>query len=291
MAQLLLDILHTFAIILLIGYSFRCIYSALRFFYMAHAVTLALGGYFVFEFVFRCGLPYWSSVILAVFGGILVMLIAYYLLYNMGLQDKIAGWKMMVVSLGLYIILENVISIHWGNTRLSIKTWEETVGYEVLGGFITKEQIISILVSFVLIAIVELFIKYTHVGKRLMAVSVNPEMSSVCGLSNSFARAVGVTIGSALMACAGILIGADVDLTPSMGFDWLLYGVIAMIIAGTGKGRFLLLGALLLATAQHLAALFLDNKWMNATAYVILIVFLYFRPYGFSRQGIKKTEV
>ena len=124
-----------------------------------------------------------------------------------------------------------------------------------------------------------------------MAVSVNPEMSSVFGLSNSFARAVGVTIGSALMACAGILIGADVDLTPSMGFDWLLYGVIAMIIAGTGNGRFLLLGALLLATAQHLAALFLDNKWMNATAYVILIVFLYFRPYGFSRQGIKKTEV
>ena len=93
------------------------------------------------------------------------------------------------------------------------------------------------------------------------------------------------------MACAGILIASDVDMTPTMGFDWLLYGVVAMIIAGTGKTRYLVLASLLLATAQHLSAYFFDSKWMNATAYVILIIFLYFRPYGFSGRKIKKTEV
>ena len=93
------------------------------------------------------------------------------------------------------------------------------------------------------------------------------------------------------MACAGILVAADVDMTPTMGFDWLLYGVVAMIIGGMGRTRYMVLGALLLATAQHLAAFFLDSKWMNATAYIILIVFLCFRPYGFSGRRLKKTEV
>ena len=60
---------------------------------------------------------------------------------------------------------------------------------------------------------------------------------------------------------------------------------------GMGRMRYMVLGALLLATAQHLAAYFLDSKWMNATAYVILIIFLCFRPYGFSGRKLKKTEV
>lgn len=290
-AQLLIEIVYAFAIILLIGYSFRCIYSTLRFFHLAHAATLALGGYLVYEFAILSGLPYWLSIICAILGGILLLLLIYFLFYKNGKREKIAGWKMMVVSLGVYVILQNVISMIWGDTRLSIQTWDVSVGYRLLGGYVSKTQIISILASVLLVSSVELFYKYTNIGKRIVAVSSNPELGSVYGLSNSSAMAISMAIGSALMACAGILIGTDVELTPSMGFDWLLYGVVAMIIAGTGRGWYLVFGALMLATAQHLAAFFLDSKWMNATAYVILIVFLYFRPYGFSGQKLKKTEV
>ena len=116
-------------------------------------------------------------------------------------------------------------------------------------------------------------------------------MSLILGISNDSVMAISLALGSALMACAGVLIAADVDITPTMGFDWLLYGVVAMIIGGVGRMRYMVLGALLLATAQHVSAYFFDSKWMNATAYIILIVFLYFRPYGFSGESIKKTGV
>jgi branched-subunit amino acid ABC-type transport system permease component len=76
-----------------------------------------------------------------------------------------------------------------------------------------------------------------------------------------------------------------------MGFNWLLYAVVVMIISGMGKEWHLILGALLLATAQVLVSYFFDSKWMNATAYIILVVFLYFRPYGFSGKKLKKTEI
>lgn len=131
----------------------------------------------------------------------------------------------------------------------------------------------------------------SNIGMRLKAVSSNPALSTIMGIKRNTVSAFSIAIGSALMACAGILIAADVDMTPTMGFDWLLYGVVAMIIGGTGQMRYLVFGALLLATAQHLSAYFLDSKWMNATAYIILIVFLCFRPYGFSGRKLKKTEV
>ena len=76
-----------------------------------------------------------------------------------------------------------------------------------------------------------------------------------------------------------------------MGFNWLLYGVVAMIIGGVGSHWGLVGGALLLATAQHLAAYYIGSQWMDAVAYIILIVFLIARPLGFSGKRLKKIEI
>lgn len=291
MAQLLINIITSFALVLLIGFSFHCIYSTLRFFHLAHAVTLAVGAYFTFCFFISLGFTLMLSVVLSVLGGVLVMLAVYCLLYKNNIGHKIAGWKMMVVSLGVYVVLQNIISMVWGDTRLSLRTWNVSVGHEVFGGYITNIQIISVIASWLLLSFVQLFFSKTTIGRKTKAVSSNPELSLIIGISNNGVMAISIGIGSALMACAGIMIAADIDMTPTMGFDWLMYGVVAMIIGGMGKMRYMIYGAFLLATAQQLSACFFDSKWMNATAYIILVVFLYFRPFGFSGKKLKKTEV
>ena len=98
-------------------------------------------------------------------------------------------------------------------------------------------------------------------------------------------------IGSAMVAVAGILIAFDTDMRPTMGFNWLLYGVVAMIIGGVGSNWGLVGGALLLATAQHLAAYYIGSQWMDAVAYIILILFLIAKPLGFSGKRLKKIEI
>ena len=291
MSQLLINIIVAFVNILLIGCSFRYIYSTLRFFHLAHAASLALGGYIAYEFSIIVSIPLAETIIVSVLGGIIIMLSVYYICYKQGELKQLASWKMMVISLGVYVILQNIISMIWGDTRLSLRTWDVSVGYEIMGGYITKIQIISVAVSVLLIIILHIFVSTTIIGGKAKAVATNPEMSTILGISNNSVRAFSIIIGSALMTCAGILIAADIDMTPTMGFDWLMYGVVAMIIGGMGRMRHLIFGALLLATAQHLSAYFFDSKWMNATAYIILVVFLYFRPYGFSGKRIKKTEV
>ena len=80
-------------------------------------------------------------------------------------------------------------------------------------------------------------------------------------------------------------------MTPTMGFNLLLYGVVAMIIGGVGSYRGLLAGAFLVAASQHLAAYYIDTKWMDAVAYLILIAFLLWKPLGFSGQRLRKVEI
>ncbi len=64
-----------------------------------------------------------------------------------------------------------------------------------------------------------------------------------------------------------------------------------MIIGGVGSTRGLIAGALFVATAQHLAAYYIDTKWMDAVTYIILILFLIWKPLGFSGKQLKKVEV
>ena len=86
---------------------------------------------------------------------------------------------------------------------------------------------------------------------------------------------------------AGILVALDVDMTPTMGMNALMMGVVVVIIGGVRSIPGIAAGALLLATAQHLGAWYIGSQWQEAIAFVVLVLFLLIRPEGF--MGRKTT--
>jgi len=289
--QLIINILVHSSLLFLIGYSFKVIYRTLSFFHITHGITIALGAYFVQLLTTGFGLSLPVSVCISLLLSVFLIFIINQFIYKPLQKIKIPNWQLLIASLGIYVILQNLISIIWGDSTLSFRTWPVKTGHQFLGAYITDVQIVTIISCIVLLVLSWLFIEKTIIGQKIKAVSSNPKLSSYYGISSNKATLYSFALGSSLAACAGVLIAADTDMTPTMGFNWLLYGVVSMIIGGMGKMRYLLLGALLLASAQHLSAYYLDSKWMNATAYIILIVFLYFKPYGLSGQKLKKQEV
>ncbi len=227
------------------------------------------------------------AIILATVMGALIEIVLYNPLRKRGAIPLV----FLITSLGLYIILQNIISLLWGDDTKSIRTGPVEIGNEFLGAYITDIQIITIGVSIVLFVATLLFIKYTAVGKNMRAVSSNAELSNIFGINSDAVILWSFAVGSALAAIAGILVAFDTDMTPTMGFNLLLYGVVAMIIGGVGSITGLIGGAFLLATAQHLGAYYIDSKWMDAIAYIILILFLIWKPLGFSGRRLKKVEI
>ena len=289
--QILINLFTSFIIYIVLAYSFKCKYSTLRFFDFSHAIIISLGSYLTYLFSILFEINLFFAVVLTIFSTILISLFILRYTYFPLIKRKAESWQMLIASLGVYVVLQNVVSTIWGDNTLSFRTWPVKKGHQFMGAYITDVQIITIVVSILLLGFSWLFLEKTNIGQKIKAISSNPELSSILGISKNQAVVWSFILGSGLAACAGILIAADTDMTPTMGFNWLLYGVVAMIIGGMGKLRYLVLGALLLATTQHLSAYYLDSKWMNATAYIILIVFLYFRPYGFSGQPLKKAEI
>ncbi len=227
------------------------------------------------------------AILLATAMGVLIEIVLYKPLRKRGAIPLV----FLITSLGLYIILQNIISLLWGDDTKSIRTGPVVVGNEFLGAYITDIQIITIVVSIILFTVMLMFIKYTAVGKNMRAVSSNAELSNIFGINSDAVILWSFAIGSTSAAIAGILVAFDTDMTPTMGFNLLLYGVVAMIIGGVGSITSLIGGAFLLATAQHLGAYYIDSKWMDAIAYIILILFLIWKPLGFSGRRLKKVEI
>lgn len=281
----------------MIAVSFGLAFSSTKFFNLSQSAIITFAAYFSYLFFTILNLPLFLAILLSIFCSVAISIISEIVIFramrlaNQQSTRNTSSFKMLIASIGLYTILQNLISLFFGDDTKSIRTGEVKVGHEILGAYITDIQIITIAVSSVSFIAVLLLLHKTSLGKQIRAVSNNPELCNIYGINSDQVILYATALSSALAAVAGILIALDVDMTPTFGFNYFLYGVVAMIIGGVGSYRGLVFGSLLLATAQHLAAYYIDTKWMDAVAYIILILFLIWKPLGFSGQRLKKVDV
>ena len=291
MSQIFFNIIISTTIFLLVSNSYSLIYYPTKFFHIAHAVIITSGAYFVFLFTNKLLFPFTVSVVLAIVSATLIGILCEILVYKQMRRINAPSLSYLIASIGLYIVLQNCISLYFGDDTKTINTAEVAVGNLIVGAYITTIQIITILVSITLFIALILFLHFTSTGKSIRAVASNPELCNIYGISSNKIILIAFGIGSALAAVAGILSAMDTNMTPTFGFNLLLYGLVAMIIGGVGSTRGLIAGSLLVATAQHLTAYYIDTKWMDAITYIILILFLIWKPLGFSGKLLKKVEI
>jgi len=291
MVQIIINIILSTCVYILIAISFTIIYYPVRFFHIAHAAVITFSAYFTYFFFRQLNLSIWlavpAAIIMSVIFGILIELI----IYRPLCKKKSTPLSMLIASLGLYLIFQNCISMLWGDDTKSIRTGIIKVGNEIFGAYITDLQILIIVICLTLFSINFLFLKYNNIGRKIRAVASNQELSSIVGINSNKVILWSFAIGSGIAAISGILVASDTGLTPTMGFNLLLYGIVAMIIGGVGSTKGLIGGAFLLSAAQHFTAYYFDSKWMDAVTFIILILFLVWKPLGFSGKHLKKIEI
>lgn len=289
--QLIINIALSTCPYLLISYGFMLIFNSAKFFHIAHAIAFTGAAYLGFFFFIQLGLHFSVAVILAISISVLLIIFLELSTYRSFRQLHVPSWHLLIISLGAYIVLQNIISIIWGDNIQVIRTWTVKSGHFFLGGYITTIQITMIVVTCLIVLTTYFIIIKTDIGKKIQAISSNQKLGQTFGISQNKTIIWSFIIGTFLAAASGLLVAFDRDMSPTIGFDWLLYGIIAMIIGGIGRLRHLILGALLLATLQHLTAYYIGSKWMDAVAFIILIIFLAWKPYGFSGQKLRKAEI
>lgn len=272
-------------------------YGILRFANFAHGDLMAAGAYVALSFVTGpltwIGIPDntfgpfsfgWRMVIAFPFsmlavGGVSILLDR--LLYR-NLRNKGSGRVIMAMSaLGASFIIRMFILIIWGaDYRLYRPGILRPALKLPLGIKIRPDQILILIVIFLLVILLHLFLKRTKIGKAMRATADNMELARISGID--IERVITWTwgISGGLAAAAGILYGIDVQLHPGMGWNFLLPLFAAAILGSIGNMYGALLGGLTMGVAQQLSTAFLLPTYKPAVAFFIMILILLIRPQG-----------
>jgi branched-chain amino acid transport system permease protein len=278
--QLLLNGIIAGSIYSLVALGFSLIYQTTRFFHFAHGAVYTFGAYFAYLFYIQLG---WGRIVAFPLACVCAMVLGAgceVLVYKQMRKRKATDLTLLIASLGLYTLLQNIISMAWGDDTKTMRTGEVVEGHAVLGARITDVQIMIIAATVVLIALMTLILTQMKFGKTLRALANDAELAQLSGINSDRYIFYAFAIGSFLAAVAAIMISFDTDMTPTMGFNALVMGVVAVIVGGINSLPGAALGGLFIGLAQNLGVYWLPSKWQDTIAFVILILFLLFRPYG-----------
>ena len=283
--QLILNSIIAGAIYTLVTLGFNLIYSTTRFFNLAHGTMAVVGGYVLFAITRLWGLPLWLGIVAAVLGAGLLGVLIDRIIYLPLRTRKASGMVLLVASLGVFTAIQAIVAILFTSQFQTLTTGSSISRvFDVMGGAITETQVVILVTGLAIMLLLGLLLKHTKLGMAIKAVGDDEEVAKIVGIDTNRVIAIVFFIGSAIAGVAGLLVGFDTGLEPTMGLALLLKGIVAAIVGGVGSLYGGVLGAFLLGFVENFGIWQLSGEWKDAIAFVLLILFLIFRPQGIMRK-------
>jgi len=284
--QLLINSLIAGAIYSLVAAGFSLIYSVCKFVHFAHGAVIAFGGYLLYLFFSSLKLSFGISVLLTVVCTSLLGFLMNLVVYKKLRQRKASNTIFLIAGFAILILFESLILIFWGADVKSIGLIKISKGIELGEAIITPLQVVIIFVSLLLLLLFFVFMKKTKIGKAMRAVADNKDVAEIVGISAEKIYSWSFIIGSVIAGIAGILVGLEQNLEPTMGTSLMVKGFTAAIVGGVESVPGAILGSFLLGFAENFGIWFLPSGYKDAIAFIVLFIFLLFKPRGI--LGIKR---
>lgn len=279
--QLIANSIIAGSVYALVAMSFSLVYGTTRFFNLAHGVVAAIGGYTVLLLAKTLGVNLWLAIATGIIAVALVGWALEILIYRPLRRRKASGTVLLVASLGAFTVLQALLAIIFTSQYQTISDLLAGSGIVHLGSAVmTNVQVATLASAILVLGIFWLMLTKTKFGRAVRAVSDDEEVAKIVGINTD--RIIGYVflIGSAVAGLSGILVGFDTGLQPTMGLGLLLKGIIAAIVGGMGNVYGAFLGAYLLGFVENFGIWQISGEWKDTIAFLILILFLLFRPQG-----------
>ncbi|MBE6702220.1 MAG: branched-chain amino acid ABC transporter permease [Ruminococcaceae bacterium] len=266
----------TYAIIA-IGYTM--VYGIAKMLNFAHGDIIMVGGYAMFSTLLLINQPVVALIFAIVFCMILGVCIERFAYRPLRGASPLA---VLITAIGVSSLLQSLAQIIFGAapkmpTRLQIS------GAIHIGSLaISYGTIVTLAVTVVLMVALTVFVKYSKVGRAMVAVSEDRGAAQLMGINTNAIIAITFAIGSALAAVAAYLMLMKApSLTNTLGAMPGIKAFTAAVIGGIGSIPGAMLGGVLLGVIESLSlSIPVLAPFTDAIEFAILIVILLVKPAG-----------
>ena len=199
----------------------------------------------------------------------------------------------VIVTLGLALLLNGLMSVIWGGANRPFHGPFSTRTIDVGGVPISVQDIGIVVVSFVLVALLALFFRFTKLGLGLRAAALNRDSSELVGVRVGWMLAFGWGLAAVLGAVAGMMVAPILFLDPNMMQVILLYAFAAAILGGLDSPVGAVVGGLLLGVIITMLGRyvgFIGEALKLPTALLLIVLVLLVKPNGlFGRVAVRRV--
>ncbi len=245
-----------------------------------------LGAYAMVTFFTILHLPYWLALILAIIAmGVIGMIFNYGVYYPLRNRSFL---PVLISTLGASIFLQNTVLAVYGPQPMPLDKVINVQGYQVGGVFLDSQYLVIVFVTIVAVAFQYFFFEHTMLGKKLQATSQDKDMARLLGIPVAWMIAITFIYSATLGGLAGILVGPVLFVSIGMGSTIALKAFAATIIGGFGDVKGAIVGGVLLGIAESFAAAYISVPYKDAFAFLLLFIFLLFRPQGIFGEKVSE---
>ncbi len=265
-------------------------YRLFRYFDLSLAGISLIAGYTTVYCIKTFDMPVAMSAVVAIVFAILTHIGIKFVVPNL-LMPKADSSALLLISLGIYICIINILSFFFGTELVSSPYQQAGNIVQLPFGRITYVQVVSVALATAVPLMFGIFMNRTRIGMAIRATSSDTELADIAGIRISHIAVLTGILSAFFASLTGILLVLDVGILPTLGLQPILLGVVAVVIGMSRGEAGIILSALTIAFLQNFAAANLGPHWQDAIVFAVLVLFLLLKPEGFFGKKVKSATV
>ena len=283
MLEILIQGLLLSGLYALIAVGFTLIFSVGRVLNLAYGSYIMIAGYVYFYFSQLLGLPPIVGLLLAGILGSCMGLLKYNLIVKPLKGDHI---PVEISTLILAVILQSAIILYFGNSaKILLPIFQGVI--HIGNATVTYNVLAATLVSWFILIVLFVFIRKTHVGRAMQAVSMDSKGASISGVNINKINMFTWGISGFLGAIAGVFFASYTQLSPSMWVAPLIIAIAIVIVGGIGSIIGTLVVAHIIGFMEIISVALISPQLRGVFTMLLVIIVLIIRPKGlFGREEL-----
>jgi branched-chain amino acid transport system permease protein len=279
------------------GLAIGCIYSlialgismiirATDILHFAQGEMLMIGSMMGLSAYWLHGMPFVLVLLAGTIGGGLVSMAIEFFIYRRLRLRRVSLINIMIATLGVSIVLQNVARLVWGSEPLRYPSLFASSGL-VFAGFVVSPQLVWIVVlSGLIMGALIVFFRYTRLGIAMQAAAQDPDAARLMGVNVDRTTTYTFALSGMMAGAAGVLLGSLFFASFNMGFMTGIKAFVAATLGGLGSVAGAMIGGLIFGLIETFSGMLISTAYKDAVGMVVLIAILLFMPSGLlSRDG------
>lgn len=187
----------------------------------------------------------------------------------------------IVVTFGVSIFLQSVFLFLFTGDYRSVDNDPWIKGdFQIGGVFFSTPELVTSMLSLVVILLVNFFIKRTNTGKAIIATSLDRETAQLMGINTERMNGITFTMGIACLGVAGVVLPITTHVSPYSGFLFAVLAFTIVALGGFGSVIGTILAGVIVGMIQTFGGFFVEPAYKYLCVFVLYLLVLMFKPKG-----------